>query len=163
MNQTSRHALPLIASGQAQKEVTHNEALQIVDRRLQLTVASRSLQQPPDPVVTGMMFIVPAQATGAWAGHAGRVASFDGYGWTFDAPQDGWLAWVADERIFAIFDSGWTSGVWPVTSLRIGSRPVLSAPPATISEPEGGTVVDIQNRQAVTQLIAALRAQGLIQ
>jgi hypothetical protein len=163
MNQTSRHALPLIASGQAQKEVTHNEALQIVDRRLQLSVASRSLPQPPDPAVTGMMFIVPAQATGAWSDQAGRVASFDGYGWTFDTPQDGWLAWIADERIFAIFDSAWTSGVWPVASLRIGAREVLAAPPATVSPAEGGTVVDVQNRQVVTQLIAALRAQGLIQ
>lgn len=163
MNQTSRHGMPLLASGQAQKEVTHNEALNVIDRRMQMSVVSRRLAAPPEPVTTGAAFIVPADATGAWAGQQNRIASFDGFGWTFDEPRAGWLAWIEDEGVLGVFDAGWSAGAWPVTSLRIGGRVVLGAEAATVSAPAGGAAIDLESRRAIEEILAALRVQGLIQ
>jgi hypothetical protein len=53
MSNTIRHSLPLLAAGQAQKEVTHNEALLAIDRQLQLSVVSRTRAQPPTVPVAG--------------------------------------------------------------------------------------------------------------
>ena len=47
MSETIRHELPLLSFGQAQREVTHNEALLLVDRLLHLVALSRSLAIPP--------------------------------------------------------------------------------------------------------------------
>lgn len=162
MNQTIRHGLPMLASGQAQKEVTHNEALLLIDRRLQLGVTSRRVATPPVPALAGSAFIVPGDAIGEWAGQADRIASFDGHGWTFDTPQQGWLAWIADEGRLSIFDGCWSDGTWSVTALRIGDRTMLSALPTDIPSPVGGPVVDAECRQIVDRMLAALRAQGLI-
>ena len=46
MDETANHKLPLIRASQAQKHVTHNEALLTLDAALQLSVASRSLSNP---------------------------------------------------------------------------------------------------------------------
>jgi hypothetical protein len=163
VNRTARHLIPLLASGQAQKEVTHNEALQMIDRRLQLAVISRSVSAPPSPAVSGATYIVPAEATGGWSGQAERIASYDGFGWTFDAPQPGWLAWIVDEAVMSIFDGGWSDGGWPATSLRIGGREVLGGPLAAIAAPSGGPSIDVESRLAIGQILVALRGHGLIQ
>lgn len=107
MNRTIRHGLPLLAAGQAQKEVTHNEALLALDRRLQIAVASRRIKEPPNEPMAGDAYIVPPDAKGDWVDRSDRIASFDGSGWVFDQPGSGWLAWVADERQFCFFDGEW--------------------------------------------------------
>jgi Protein of unknown function (DUF2793) len=163
VNRTARHLMPLLASGQAQKEVTHNEALQMIDRRLQLAVISRSVSAPPSPAVSGAIYIVPAEATGEWSGQTDRIASYDGFGWTFDAPQPGWLVWIIDEAVMSIFDGKWSDGYWPVTALRIGGRQVLGGPLATIANPSGGLAIDVESRLAIDQILAMLRGHGLIQ
>jgi hypothetical protein len=161
MNQTVRHGLPLLAAGQAQKEVTHNEAINAIDLRLQLSVLSRSQTDPPDAPQPGDTYIVPPGATGAWEGAAGKVAVHDGFGWQIYLPATGAVAWVADERGCIVLNDGWSSG-WPITSLMIGARSVLAAPPSTLSSPIGGTTVDAEARAAIVALIDALREQGLI-
>ena len=47
MTDTPRLALPAIEAAQAQKHVTHNEALALLDCLVQLTVESRTLAAPP--------------------------------------------------------------------------------------------------------------------
>ena len=46
-DQTSALSLPLILPSQAQKHVTHNEALRILDAVVPPSVKSRSLTDPP--------------------------------------------------------------------------------------------------------------------
>jgi len=48
MADTPRFALPVIESAQAQKHVTHNEALTLLDALTQLAVESRTLVVPPE-------------------------------------------------------------------------------------------------------------------
>lgn len=162
MNQTIRHGLPLLAAGQAQKEVTHNEALLLLDRRLHLVVETRQLTAPPIDVAPGSAFIVPPGASGAWAGTVDQIASHDGFGWDLSVPSRGTLAWIADEQGFTVFDGQWSTGGWPTRALRIDGRSVLGAPPVAISAASGGVIVDAECRRAITAILASLQAQGII-
>lgn len=162
MSETIRHGLPLLSAGQAQKEVTHNEALVAIDRQLHLAVESRGLALPPAAPIAGSAYIVAAGASGAWAGQSGKIASFDGYGWHVTAPVKGCLAWVADEAAFSVYDGDWSLGGWPADGLRISGRQVMAAIPVAIAAPGGGSVMDSQCRTALVQLLSALRDQGIV-
>uniref|UniRef100_UPI00094992B9 DUF2793 domain-containing protein n=1 Tax=Mongoliimonas terrestris TaxID=1709001 RepID=UPI00094992B9 len=98
MSETANLKLPLLAADQAQKHVTHNEALTALDALVQLAVASRTTAAPPSAPAAGDRYLVPTGGTGAFAGMEGRIARFDGTAWAFETPRDGWLAVVADER-----------------------------------------------------------------
>ena len=101
-------SLPLIQPAQAQKHVTHNEALRLLDVLVQPAVTSRSTATPPALPVSGARWIVPAGATGAWAGQDGAIALYDQEDWSFLAPQPGWQALVIDEGAPA----HWTGSAW---------------------------------------------------
>jgi hypothetical protein len=162
MGVTIRHGLPLLTAAQAQKEVTHNEALQAIDRIVQLAVESRLASAPPAVLVPGTSHIVATGATGAWAGQAGRIASYDGFGWTFTQPVTGCIAWIVDEAVFTVFDGGWFDAGWPVAALVIAGRRVLGAAPVAIVAPAGGATIDAETRAAFGALTAALQSQGII-
>ena len=49
--------------------------------------------------------MVAAGASGAWAGESDKIAAFQDGGWSFYAPKDGWIAWVASENILIVYDS----------------------------------------------------------
>ncbi len=97
-------SLPLIQPAQAQKHVTHNEALMRLDVLVQLAVADRTRTVAPVGPVAGQRHIVAAGATGVWAGQAGRVALWQDGAWQFHAPLAGWRAWVAAEAAVASYD-----------------------------------------------------------
>ncbi len=97
-------ALPYIQSGQAQKHVTHNEAIRALDLMVQLTVTDRDLTAPPTTPVAGESYIVPVGGQLDWAGQDGNLASFDGTDWRFAVPRAGWRAQVLDEGIPLVFD-----------------------------------------------------------
>lgn len=96
--------LPLLTQGQAQKEISHNEALLAVDRVLHLAVVTRALGQPPQIAASGDSFIVGSASGGDWDGCEGMLASHDGSGWVMTTPRSGCLAWVRDEAVLAVFD-----------------------------------------------------------
>jgi hypothetical protein len=96
-------SLPYIAAAQAQKHVTHNEAVRQLDALVQLCVLDMDLAAPPAAPADGSRYIVAASPTGAWAGQAARVAAYQDGGWVFLAPREGWLAWVADEDKLVVF------------------------------------------------------------
>lgn len=162
MSETIRHRLPLLAAGQAQKEVTHNDALLAIDRQLQLSVVSRVVGVPPAVPVPGSTYVVPAGASGAWAGQTDKLAMHDGFGWVFTTPRTGCLAWIEAENGFTVYQNGWTAGGWPVTALRIAGRTVLGVVPVAIAEPVGGAVIDVQSRNTIAQILIALRDQAII-
>jgi hypothetical protein len=96
--------LPLILPAQAQKHVTHNEALRLLDLMVQLSVLTRNLTVPPATPSVGDRHIVPSGATGDWAGQAGRIALAAVTGWEFIQPLAGWTAQVMTEGQAAVFD-----------------------------------------------------------
>lgn len=113
--------LPLILPAQAQKHVTHNEALRLLDIVVQLAVLERDRTAPPATPTEGDRYIVGPSPTGDWAGRSGQVAAFWGGIWVFVAPGDGWQARVLDEGITLVHQGG----TWSPTSALPESIPRL--------------------------------------
>ncbi|MBS0231878.1 MAG: DUF2793 domain-containing protein [Proteobacteria bacterium] len=108
MNDTPNLALPYILAAQAQKHVTHNEAIRALDCLVQLSVESRALTAPPATPADGSRYLVAAAATGDWAGNTDKIAAFQDGAWAFFEPREGWIAWVADEHELIIYSaSAW--------------------------------------------------------
>jgi hypothetical protein len=138
--------LPLILPNQAQKHVTHNEALAVLDVIVQLAVITRDQTVPPALAVTGDRHIVPAGATLDWAGRAGHVAVMTAAGWQFHAPNPGWQAQVLAEGQVAVFDGlVWTT---PSEGALVVAKLGVSASP------------DVTNRLAVTSPATLLNHAG---
>jgi hypothetical protein len=95
--------LPFIAPSQAQKHVTHNEALRILDVLTQLAVTSDDTLSPP-AASEGARFIVGNGAGGDWTGHDGEVALFETGTWRFFVPQPGWRAFVLAREALVVHD-----------------------------------------------------------
>ena len=101
---TPKLSLPLIQAAQAQKHVTHNEAIERLDLLSQLVVEEFDATDPPLSPAEGRTWTVGLGATGAWAAEEGQIASWRGGGWLFVTPKQGWRAWskAADElRIYS--------------------------------------------------------------
>ena len=121
MTDTSNLGLPFIAAAQAQKHVTHNEALRILDSLVQLAVLDRDLNAPPGSPDEGERWIVKASPapTGAWAGHGNEIAAWQDGGWRFHAPQLGWIAYASDEGALVIWNgTAWVDFLATVTALQ---------------------------------------------
>jgi hypothetical protein len=100
--------MPFIDGSQAQKHVTHNEALRILDAAIQIGVLDLTLTAPPASPAEGERHVVASGATGAWAGHDDAIASWQDGAWTFLAPKTGWCIWsVADDYMFVFDGTEW--------------------------------------------------------
>ncbi|MCU0830673.1 MAG: DUF2793 domain-containing protein [Rhizobiaceae bacterium] len=129
--------LPVIAPAQAQKHVTHNEALRILDAVAQLAVTS-FIAAPPAQPAEGDRYIVAANPTGAFAGQTGKVAAFLDGAWMFITPRAGFTAWVAAEnRRHVHVGSGWVADATGPGSDVLTSRLAVN------------TTLDAANRVAV--------------
>ena len=94
MSQSPVLSLPLIQPSQAQKHVTHNEALRVLDVLVQLTVQSADGTAPPVASTDGDRHIVASGATGDWAGQDHNIALLENGTWQFFTPMEGWHAEV---------------------------------------------------------------------
>ncbi|MGE3622962.1 MAG: DUF2793 domain-containing protein [Bdellovibrionales bacterium] len=107
MSTTPHLALDYIVASQAQKEVTHNAALNDLDCLTQLSVIDTALNAPPGSPVEGDTYIIGPSPTGAWSGHAGKVAAYYS-GWTIKTPETGWTAWSrAASRLLYYTGTAW--------------------------------------------------------
>lgn len=104
MSETVHLALPYIAAAQAQKHVTHNEALRMLDALVMLAVKDRDLSAPPGSPAEGDRYLVKPTGSGAFAGKDDCIAQYRDGAWAFHAPQAGWIGYVEDEAIFVMFD-----------------------------------------------------------
>lgn len=102
--------LPYLAAAQAQKHVTHNEALKRLDGVVQLAVEASAATAPPGSPAEGDRYLLGTGATGVWAGHDGELAVYADASWWFATPQIGWLAYDrAGEQLLVLKASGWTA------------------------------------------------------
>ncbi|MBP2548684.1 hypothetical protein J2858_001600 [Neorhizobium galegae] len=114
--------LPYILPSQAQKHVTHNEALLRLDTLVQLAIDYEGAAPPASPV-EGSHYAVTGTATGAWAGHAGTIATFQDGAWSFLQPNTGFLAWFKSlSAIRAFSGTAWVTPGLPdiLTPSRLG-------------------------------------------
>lgn len=96
--------LPFVAAGQAQKHVTVNESLVLIDSLMHIAVDGPPSDTPPPDPAEGGRWLVGADPQGAWDGQAGRLAVFLDGGWRFHAARTGWIAHRADSHGLLGFD-----------------------------------------------------------
>lgn len=122
-------ALPFIQPAQAQKHVTHNEALRLLDAIVQLAVLSRSLREPPPLPQEGARYIVAPGGLLEWAGHDDEIALRENGTWAFLVPRPGWRAQDMETGEMLVFDgTAWAGpGERP---LRVAELGVNAAPDA---------------------------------
>ncbi|CAN7427915.1 DUF2793 domain-containing protein [Neorhizobium sp. LjRoot104] len=127
---TANLDMPFILPSQAQKHVTHNEALLRLDALVHLTILAE-LANPPGAPAEGACYLVAAAPTGAWAGKTGRVASWqDGY-WAFLVPRIGWRAWFAAPEKLKVFSGAlWQDIPLPATG-RLEELGINATPDST--------------------------------
>lgn len=143
-DQTPNLALPYLWPAQAQKHVTHNEALTRLDALSQIVLAGRDQTIPPETPDIGGLWAIGSPATAAWDGQDGQLALWDGTGWHFLTPKAGWIAWDQTAQGLCRHDgSGWQ----PYTPAHLAGLGI-------------GTAPDAQNRLAVAAPATLLTHEG---
>ncbi len=99
MDNSENLNLPYIMPQQAQKHITHNEAIQMLDVVVQIGVVSDTISHPPEEPSNGERYIIPETASGEWAGKEKQLAAFQNGAWAFFIPQEGWSAWVQSKSV----------------------------------------------------------------
>ncbi|MEO5611568.1 MAG: DUF2793 domain-containing protein [Sphingomicrobium sp.] len=164
MSATPRLSLPFIVPGQAQKELFHNEALQVLDVMVAGAVEGLPLATPPASPVIGDCYIVAASPTGAWAGHAQQLVAYTSGGWRFVAPRDGMRVDVVSSGKTAVYRGGaWDVGTLNGSQLVVDGLKVVGSRGSAIAAPAGGPTVDSEARTAIGLILAGLRQHGLIE
>lgn len=161
--------LPYIQPSQAQKHVTHNEALRALDLLVQTAVSSRDIAAAPVTPAIGDRYIVAASATGAWAGQDTNLALWDGVSWSFVQPSEGWRAWVTGTQELVVFSGGaWVpvvpdfqniGGVGVQTSYDATNRLAVSSDATLLTHAGTGHQLKI-NKNAVTDTASLLFQTG---
>lgn len=110
MLKSPRLSLPFIQPSQAQKHITHNEALKLLDTLTQLSVLAIQQAPPAETAESGDCYIVGKTPVGDWAGQAGNIASFVDGAWHFSLPRAGWMAYsLMDNMIYIFNGTEWSS------------------------------------------------------
>ena len=140
---TARFSMPMLFAGQAEKELTHNEALVVIDALLAASV--EGVAGDPDALTpqAGQCWLIGAGASGAWAGMADAIALWTGSGWRCIVPQQGQQLFGNDIGARYVFGaSGWHAS-------------------ATLSSPSGGSVIDVEARATIDAIAQLLALHGL--
>lgn len=146
--QTPRFGLPLLAVGQAHKELFHNDALLLLDFLMHPVV--QGVADDPDLLQSaeGDCWLVGTSPVSAWSGKAGEIAGWSTGGWHFIKPQETMkiiiLSGDPSETGSAIYDgTGWQ---------------IM----AQISGPTGGAVVDSEARSAIDSILGLLKTVRIL-
>lgn len=135
-----RYGLPLLFSGQAQREFFVNEAHALADALLHPAIEGTT-DTPPTTPEDGECWLVGDTPSGAWADHAGHLAAWQVGTWVFAVPRDGLSLLDRSTGQTIRFLGDWQR-------------------PATPATPSGGTTVDSEARTAIANLVAALVTGG---
>lgn len=131
-----RFSVPFLETGQAQKELTHNEAIFAVDSLLH-PVVEGSLATPPatlNEADAGKSWIIGANASGGWSGKVGQIACWTGASWRYHLPVE----------CMTIFDK--------LLGIKCIFRNGLWVQPTSIAAPNGGTTIDAEARATIAQI-----------
>ncbi|AZI36458.1 hypothetical protein NT2_05_00120 [Caenibius tardaugens NBRC 16725] len=137
-----RFHLPLLFTGQAQKEFFVNEAHALTDALLHLAIEGQASAAPLAPD-DGDCWLVLAPATGDWAGQDGMIACRQAGAWLFVTPRDGMRAFNRADGQDWRYADGWQIA-------------------AAIASPAGGTTIDSEARTAIDAILLALTQAGIL-
>ena len=141
--ETARFEIPLLAAGQAHKELFHNEALTRIDFLMHPIV--QAIETDPTTIVPvpGQSWLVGPGATDQWLDHDDHVAGWSGNAWLFFAPIALMRVYIESTDDFAIYRGSWQLA-------------------AEVGGPVAGSVVDVEARNSIESIIVALEAQGIL-
>lgn len=147
-SQSARLDLPYLMPAQAQKHVTHNEALRRLDMLVQLAVLAVDADTPPASPDEGACYALGTTPGGAWAGNGGRIAAWVDGMWMYMDPAPGWqLVDRANDRILIRTATGWAppavhldnvDGVGIGTSADATNRLAVESPASLLTGGTGG-------------------------
>ncbi len=158
MSTTPDLGLPLLVSLQSQPDVTHNEALILLQAMLggAKTITNTPAGSPAD----GDVYICGAAPTGAWAGKANKIAIRYGGAWRFvpnvdsaggdiaiGVRQEGLRMWVQDVGQIHV----WSGTAW------VAKHSLAAGTQAAIADAVGGDEV-----AKINAILAALRTVGIV-
>lgn len=123
MSNSARIGLPFLDAAQAQKHVTVNEALALLDAATAGRAETMDLTSPPGAPAEGEAHVVAAGAGGDWSGQEGTLALYSNGGWSFVTPWAGWQLWIADRQGSALYDGY----AWQLADQPLSSGGALSA------------------------------------
>ncbi|PZX14352.1 uncharacterized protein DUF2793 [Palleronia aestuarii] len=171
MSKSPNLAMPYIQPAQAQKHVTHNLAIELLDALVQLSVSDLAATEPPAAAGDGDVVVVGPGASGVFEGEDGKIAYHTNGGWMFVPPRNGFTAWVEAAGAVYVYQNGaWRvllavsedgsdarEGLGINTGWDATNRLAVSAP-ATLFTHEGGS-----HRIKVNKATAADTASLLFQ
>lgn len=142
--ETARFEIPLLATGQAHKELFHNEALARID--FLLHPIAQAIETDPTSIVpaVGQAWLIGSGATNEWLGHDEKIAGWTGNGWLYIAPLALMRVYIESTGSIAVYRGG-----WELTG--------------AIDGPSAGAVIDTEARSAIDSILEALQAQGIVQ
>ncbi|MEO9599632.1 DUF2793 domain-containing protein [Parasphingorhabdus sp.] len=141
--ETPRFELPLLAVGQAHKELFHNEALARID--FLAHPIAQAIETDPTALspVSGQSWLVGTDATNDWLGHDDEIAGWSGNGWLFIPPLTAMQVYIETMDKFAIYRGGWQLA-------------------EAVESPLAGTIVDSEARAAIDSILDVLQTQGIL-
>jgi hypothetical protein len=160
---SDRLKLPFLAVAQAQKEMTHNEALALLDVAVQPVVQEIAPAAVPISPARGQCWIVGPNPIGDWLGQADSLAAWTSGGWRFVLPFEGMTIWsIGDGLTARRAGSAWIVGQVTATKLMVADQQVVGARRPAISASTGGITIDLQARAAIAAILETMTAHGLI-
>lgn len=114
MSTSPNLGLDYIVASQAQKEVTHNQALNHLDALVQAVVVAMDINTPPTSPDEGAVYIIGSAPTGAWLGQVAGTLALYYSGWYFKTPREGWRVYLESSDAFAVFDGS----AWKISELK---------------------------------------------
>ena len=157
-SQSARLDLPFLMPAQAQKHVTHNQALRRLDMLVQLSVLSVGTETPPAAPEDGDCYALGAAPGGAWAGQAGMIAGWVDGAWMFFDPAPGWhLVDRSQDRVLIRTEAGWEppagqtddlDGVGIGTSHDATNKLAVEAPATLLTGGAGGHQLKINKAES---------------
>jgi len=140
--------IPFVSSQQSQPEVTHNEAIIL----LQMAVAGGAItvgdNAPPGAPSEGDVYVVGPSPTGLWAGRANCITGYFLSQWNFlpdvdssgtvipmGADQEGLFIWsLFDNSLFVWSDQGVSPGVLTWSAMTMATTPAINFGQLCISD-----------------------------
>lgn len=146
--ETSRHKLPLLAVGQAQKEYTHNEALLLMDNLINPSI--HSILDNPDEIDEAVntseesrAWLISDTPSGIWSQRANQIVVQTPNGFRYIEAVSGMRIYNEQSECIMMFKEGY----WYMA-------PILTVP-------VGGDVIDSQARESISVILDSLRQFGL--
>ncbi len=143
---TPRHELPYLVVGQAQKEITHNEALVRIDALLEPLIEAEvsTLPAVQSGAQAGKCWLVGSSPSGEWTGKSGQIACWNGGGWYFITPTEGMRIRNAALSCYMVYHTA----EWHT--------------PDSIADVTGGNMIDVEARNILNLLLSSLRTSGFV-